>query len=98
MSTLETLLETEDARLEPVARLYSWSTKYESGKGPFTAFLDLIGWSMDELGETLFNFKDASLGYLELGYLASALDTYSEHPSDVMDYVNALMSAEEAEL
>lgn len=94
MSTLDTLLETRDKHLEPVASLYSWSTNYDSGKGPFTVFLDLIGWSMDELGDTLYNLRDASLGYLELSYLAKALETYSDRPSDVMDYVNALMSAE----
>jgi hypothetical protein len=97
MSTLETLLETEDKRFEPIARLYSWSTNYEPGKGPFTAFLDLIGWSMEEIGETLYNFKDASLGYLELSYLASALEVYSDYPSDVMEYVNELISAEDSE-
>lgn len=93
-SKLETLLATDDARLEPVARLYNWSTNYDAGKGPFTLFLDLIGWSEDNVGEPLYNMRDSSLGYLELGYLAAALDTYSDNPSDVAAYVEHLMSAE----
>jgi hypothetical protein len=52
-------------------------------------FLDLIGWSEDELGEPY-----ASLGYVELGKLAEALTEYADRPHDVREYVDALMAAE----
>ncbi len=38
---------------EGVQDLYSWSLNYDAGKGPFPLFLDLIGWSADNFGETL---------------------------------------------
>jgi hypothetical protein len=57
-------------------------------------FLDLIGWSEDELGEPLYSLKNASLGYVELGKLAEALTEYADRPHDVREYVDALMAAE----
>lgn len=77
-----------------VQDLYSWSLNYDAGKGPFTLFLDLIGWSEEEIGEPLYALKDASLGYLELGKLAVALTEYADAPHEVRDYVDKLMAAE----
>lgn len=94
MSKLETLLNTADNELEHVAALYNWSTNFESGKGPFALFLDLIGWSADELGEPIYSLHDASLGYMELDRLASALSAYTYAPTAVREYVDALMAAE----
>jgi hypothetical protein len=37
---------------EAVQDLYSWSLNYDPGKGPMTLFVDLIGWSEDNLGES----------------------------------------------
>lgn len=79
---------------EAVASLWSWSTNYDAGKGPATLFLDLIGWSADNIGEPLYNLAEASLGYVELGKLADALTEYADRPRDVSDYVAALMEAE----
>ena len=74
--------------------LYSWSLDYDAGKGPFTLFLDLIGWSEDELGETLYNLTSASLGYMELAQLADALNQYVDAPDAVRVYVDTLMAAQ----
>ena len=90
------LLETETGQ-SPVGDLYSWSLNYDSGKGPFTLFLDLIGWSEDEIGEPLYSLADASLGYVELSKLAEALTQYAEDPTATMGVVTALMDAEMAE-
>jgi len=54
-------------------------------------FLDLIGWSEDELGETIYTLTSASLGYVELSKLADALNEYTDAPHDVRSYVDALM-------
>lgn len=79
---------------EAVQDLYSWSLNYDPGRGPFALFLDLIGWSEDELGEPIYSLKDASLGYLELGKLAESLTEYADRPRDVREYVELLMAAE----
>jgi hypothetical protein len=81
---------------EAVQDLYSWSTNYDAGKGPFTLFLDLIGWSEDEMGEDIYAYKDRSLGYVELDKLALALVEYADRPNDVKEYVGELMAAESA--
>lgn len=88
------LLEAAPAFAEATSDLYHWSTNYDAGKGPFTVFLDLIGWSADALGEPLYDMGSASLGYVELGKLAKALDEYSDRPGDVREYVDALLEAE----
>lgn len=88
------LLETRDKDLEPIADLWSWSLNYGPGKGPATAFLDLIGYSAEEFGEALYPWSDPQLGYLELGKLAAALDTYSNHPTVVRAFVEELLDAE----
>lgn len=76
------------------ASLYHWSTNFDPGKGPFTLFLDLIGWSDENIGEPLYSLKDVRLGYLELHYLADALKEYTENPHSVAAFVDELMEAE----
>jgi hypothetical protein len=79
---------------EAVQDLYSWSLNYDAGRGPFTLFVDLIGWSEEQLGEPIYSLRDASLGYLELGKLADALAEYVHDPHGVRDYVDKLIEAE----
>jgi hypothetical protein len=88
------LCENPPSGCEDVADLYHWSTNFDSGKGPFALFLDLIGWTEDNIGEPIYSLKDASLGYLELSKLGDALNEYSDRPSDVREFVDALMAAE----
>jgi hypothetical protein len=90
------LLEDAPAGCDAVASLYQWSTNYDCGKGPFTAFLDLIGWSDDNIGSTIYDWTNIreQLGFLELSKLADALSAYADHPHDVSDYVDALLEAE----
>jgi hypothetical protein len=93
--TIWELLEQDAPKdCEAIQDLYSWSMNYDPGKGPMTLFLDLIGWSQDNIGEPLYNLADASLGYVELGKLADALSAYADCPSAVIQYVDELLEAE----
>ena len=95
--TVEKLIEEATMNTWDVAGLYSWSTNYDAGRGPFTLFLDLIGWGQDNYGETFYDLSDMSLGYIELDKLARALMQYALNPRDVERYVDALMEAESEE-
>lgn len=79
---------------QTVFSLYTWSSNFQCGEGPFTLFLDLIGWSEEQLGENLTTVDSSRLGYKELGLLAEALTDYSNHPKEVTEYVQFLMDCE----
>ena len=97
--TIWTMLEEPaPAGCEGVQDLYSWSLNYDAGAGPFTLFLDLIGYSFEEYGQALYTLTESSLGYLECSKLATALQEYADRPLFVSDYVHALMEAEAAHL
>ena len=87
------LEETAPAGCEAVQNLYSWSLNYDAGKGPFTLFLDLIGWSDENIGENLY-VGSYPIGYVEAGKLAAALTEYADRPLEVTEYVDALLDAE----
>lgn len=98
MGDIWQMLEQEPpAGCEAVQGLYSWSLNYDAGRGPFPAFLDLIGWSEDEYGGDLYDWNDRSLGHLELSKLAAALEEYASAPYVVNEYVSELMTAEMAD-
>ena len=92
--TVETLIEEAGMNVWDVADLYSWSLNFDAGRGPFALFLDLIGWSQDNYGETFYDLPNMSLGYVELGKLGRALMQYALNPRDVQEYADALMEAE----
>lgn len=93
--TIWTLLEQDAPNgCDNIQDLYGWSLNYDAGKGPFTLFLDLIGWTMDEYGEVFYDLSNASLGYVELDKLGRALNDYTHSPTTATDYVRELMEAE----
>lgn len=92
--TLNELLEANEARFPEITFLYEWSTNYEAGKTPFTLLIDLIGYTADQLGESLYNIAKTPLGYLELDYLADALKEYATIGQDAYDYIVAILDAE----
>lgn len=96
MSTIsvsaEEVLEEAPALLEPVVDLYQWSTNF-MWPTPYALFLDLIGYSVENWGETLYNTHNA-LGYVELDKLADALKLYAERPRDVLEFVERLEMTE----
>jgi hypothetical protein len=89
------LLENPPTHSTDVAQLYSWSLSCEGFK-PFRAFLDLIGYSSENVGSNLANWTDPSegFGYMELGYLAQALLEYSNRPQAVEGFIAELLEAE----
>lgn len=99
------VIEDAPFTLADTARLYTWSTNYAPGDGPFALFLDMIGYSSEEFGVPLYGPTvrsaenrvtdwDAQLGYVELDYLARALLEYAQRPHDVRAFVDDLMRAE----
>lgn len=86
--------ENPPAGSAAVADLYHWSTNYDPGKGPFTMFLDMIGWSEDQIGENLWSGDHSLLGYVELDKLGKALCEYADRPHDVQGFVDRLMELE----
>lgn len=108
MPDVWTVIEEAPVTLADTAELYHWSTNYNPGDGPFTLFLDLIGYSDEEFGCALYgptvryaeNFRtgswDERLGYVELDKLGRALVEYATRPHDVRDFVAALIEAESA--
>ena len=91
---MELLLETEE--FAPIAQLYSWGLNYDSHSNPFVLFLDLIGYTRDQYGETMFDLdRDSNyLGYLELDYLGDALKTYALRGGDAYRFVERLLEQE----
>lgn len=87
------LLDNAPEKLAPIARLFRWSENYDYPT-PATLYLDLIGYSEDELGERLCSEKMPALGYLELNYLGAALTCYSERPQAASEFVQSLLDAE----
>lgn len=94
MNIWELLEQAAPEGCEGVQDLYSWSLNYDPGKGPFTLYLDLIGYSDDVYGEPMYNLKQASLGWIEIDKLATALTAYANDPQTVRPYVDQLMQAE----
>lgn len=86
------ILESPPKECECVTDLYSWSLNYYAGNGPFMLFLDIIGWSEDNIGQAMFDFNIASLGYIEIDRLAQALTEYTDRPYIVRDFVDLLMT------
>jgi hypothetical protein len=92
--TLEQVLEKGEERFPHITGLYQWSTNWNAGEGPMTLFLDLIGYSQDELGFPLYDLKKPLLGYLELDYLADALKEYTNKGRSAYDFVVRILEAE----
>lgn len=88
-------LELPNAHASAAQTLYEWGMNCDRAGNPFMAFLDLIGWSSDHLGQRLAPV-DSRYGYKELEYLANALIEYSDAPHDVMAWIDELMNCEGA--
>ena len=91
--------DTAPAYAEKVAELYRWSANNYEDYAPFRKFLDLIGYADTAYGDDSLVMGDwsrpsSSLGYVELGLLAGALDQYSDRPLDVDKWVMELLEIE----
>lgn len=88
------LLENAPDYAKHTSALYEWSLNFDAQCGPITLFIDLIGYSLDNYGTTLYDLTKPSLGYLELDYLGDALKEYADRPIDVMAWLEQLLAAE----
>ena len=89
----------EGTELEPVGEFYRWSLNYEPGRNPWSVFLDLIGWSTENLGEPISDLKHASeiIGYYEACELGRVLILWGNTPKAVEAVVEAYNRAEAGE-
>jgi hypothetical protein len=80
---------------QEVSSLYGWSTNY-SDFAPFRKFLDLIGYSEENFEVSLADWTRPadSLGFMELAYLADALNEYASNPLDVERFIAELLEIE----
>lgn len=94
--SLAWVADNAPANCGKVADLYSWSSNF-ADFAPFTKYLDLTGYSAEEVGQNLAKWGDDAshdLGYMELGKLGEALAEYSDHPREVEEFVRELLSVE----
>jgi hypothetical protein len=75
--------------VQGTADLFRWSENYDYPT-PANLYLDLIGWSDENMGQTLYDLAKP-LGYLEISMLADALKEYASNPVDVLAWVNTFM-------
>jgi hypothetical protein len=83
---------------EPILDLISWSENYswQDSGNPLNAFYAIVGVSMfdDELGYSIK--PDSIFGYLEISYLAKALECFSDRPHNVRDFIAELTEMEQS--
>ena len=95
--TYRNLINQAPAHVEKIATLWDWSANCEYPT-PATLFLDLIGYTLEEHGELLCGDMAKvinRLGYLELSMLGSAMDEYATRPLDAIEFIEALLDAED---
>ena len=89
-----TVLDEIEGKFLPVAELYKWSTNFDQGQTPMTALLDIIGWSEEQYGESLYNWNNVTMGYYDLGLLADVIKLYSDDPVGTTKVIEAILEAE----
>lgn len=79
---------------EGIESLYSWSSNYDH-LAPFRLFLDLVGYSLEHLGEALIeDMRKTPLGSVELSKLGEALIEWANRPQDCEAWVSELLLVE----
>jgi hypothetical protein len=95
--TVWDLYENPTKGAEETSALAHWSLNYDMDKTgtPFQIFLDLIGWSEENLGSNLFRGEFSRvLGFMELDYLGDALKEYATNPEAVHRFLSELFELE----
>ena len=87
----EELRPYDGCRLPPQAsaieELHDWSLNYLPGNNPYCLFIDLIGYSKERYGESVYETPgkySGVLGYKELCMLADALKLFENNGYDQM--------------
>jgi hypothetical protein len=93
------LIENPPANVVEVNELIHWSMNYDIKTGtPYHLFLDLIGYSFDNYGGSLYKGNPRNvLGFMEIDYLGDALKEYATNPQEVEAWIDALTEAEAGE-
>lgn len=90
------LIENPPANVAQVTFLIHWSMNYDIKAGtPYHLFLDLIGYSEENYGDTLYKGNPRNvLGFMEIDYLGDALKEYAYNPQEVEEWIDLLMETE----
>lgn len=94
------LLDSVPEKYAPISDLLSWSLNYDadSPSNPWTMFLDLVGFSVEEFGCRVSSFytddDERGFGWVELHKLAQALIVWADDPHGCESVVRCLYSAE----
>jgi hypothetical protein len=93
---MEQVISQAPERFKAISEIYEWSYgNYDAGKTPYSVFLDLIGWSHENLGHPIYSGDyNQLLGYLELDYLAKALQAVADHGLEAYEYAGLIASTE----
>jgi hypothetical protein len=75
-------------KLESLETLLDWAENFQGNENPFNVFLDLIGYTQANFGETMVKDPSKFCGFLELDLIADALKCYTERPHDVEEWLN----------
>ncbi len=98
--TIWDFLEEETKNAEGVRALADWSaSNYDARTStPFQVFLDLIGWSSENLGQVLVSDPSSVLGYVEADLLSDALKDWANRPVEVLVWVDKFLSVDMEEV
>jgi len=98
--TVWDFLEEEANNAEGVRALADWSASNQDVRTgtTFGVFLDLIGWSSENLGQALVSEPSSVIGYVEADLLADALKDWSNRPLDVEAWVDKFLAVEMEEV
>ena len=95
-------LDEETKSAEGVRVLADWSASNYGDDArtstPFQVFLDLIGWSSENLGQSLVSDPSSVLGYVEADYLADALKDWADRPVEVLAWVDKFLAVDMEEV
>jgi hypothetical protein len=82
----------EDNCDDPVVVLYKSGLSCDDKYSAFSLFLDLIWWSQENLGGTLYGgYGLYGLEYVEANYLGDALKFYANFPSECNDTIKKII-------
>ena len=83
------LLETEGEKMAAILDLFQWSTNHEHPT-PWVFFLDLIGYSEENFGQTLYEGTAIYGSHIDLDYIADAIKCWAVRPDAVHNLIHKL--------
>lgn len=83
------LLKSEGEKMAAILDLFQWSTNHEHPT-PWVFFLDLIGYSQDNFGATLYEGTRIYGSHIDLDYIAEAIKCWTVRPDAVHNLIHKL--------